>query len=153
MQEHQQANYTPGHFDRSEDGLLNDDSLAGKIPHKDTMIGANTATQHLKNRLDSLRHMFDEEESVHLKAKEGLFSHIPTKQPKFEHHDGKIARNVGDQRKPRKNFQSQDTSLYASDNEVQQQSEDLRVFLSNKIQEIKDKINRNDEVMDMAYMG
>ena len=68
--------------------------------------------------------------------------------PHFDY-DHKITKNVFDTRKERKGVQSQDTSMYPSENE----QEDLRDFLSKKIKEIKDKINPDEDVYELARIS
>lgn len=45
---------------------------------------------------------------------------------------------------------SKETSMYQSDAEIDQNNHDLRVFLTNKIQEIKDKVTANEQVLDLT---
>ena len=71
------------------------------------MLGAPTSTLHLKNRLDSLRKMFDEDNDMQIKAKQGFYTNNPPPQhfPNFDY-EQKIPRNVFDHKKERKGFQS-----------------------------------------------
>ena len=81
-------------------------------PQRDTMIGAPSTTQHLKTRLDSLRKMFDEDDSAKLRGEShgaaNYFSSIPHQEIHMQHHeydyDLKIPRNVSDHRQQRKGF-------------------------------------------------
>jgi len=74
------------------------------------MIGAPATTHHLRNKLESLRKMFDEDDTVHLRMQQGYFQNVPAlaAMPDYEF-DSKLPKHVFDnahQRRPKKDIQS-----------------------------------------------
>lgn len=61
-------------YQYQEDQVQEESILASLVPQKDTMLGAPTSTIHLKNRLDSLRKMFDEDDQQQVQAKQGFYT-------------------------------------------------------------------------------
>ena len=45
---------------------------------------------------------------------------------------------------------SQEANINNNDDEIDRNNLDLRVFLTNKIQEIKDKVSANEQVLDLT---
>lgn len=60
--------------------------------------------------------------------------------------DNKIQKNVSNTKQRSKNIHSQDTSLNPSENE----DDDLKDFLTNRIKEIKKRMNHQDPNFDKA---
>ena len=99
-----------------------EDALHKNEPHKDTMIGAPATTHHLRNKLESLRKMFDEDDTVQLRMQQGYFQNVPAlaAMPDYEF-DSKLPKHVFDNahnRRLKKEIQSQETSQYPSDHEL-----------------------------------